>query len=106
MSKMYKSDYVDSNGVVYPTIGENIRKGAKENIELVTANSLVKATKEQHDKVKVNESLSVDGNTLKKAIKDALLGKTIHFGAIDVDALSDLELKSIWDNLSMKSGAQ
>lgn len=106
MSKMYKSDYVDSNGVVYPTIGENIRKGAKENIELVTANSIVKATKEQHDKVKVNESLSVDGNTLKEAIKDALLGNTIHFGAIDVDALNDLELKSIWDNLSTKSGAQ
>lgn len=106
MSKLYKSDYVDSNGVVYPTIGENIRKGAKENQKTnITIQDVLSTLTNEKNITALTERIVVDANTLREAIKDTLLGNRIHFGGLDVDALSDLELKSIYDNLSSKNGA-
>lgn len=103
---MYKSDYVDSNGVVYPTIGENIRKGAKENQKTnITIQDILSTLDNDRNISALTERIVVDANTLREAIKDALLGTRIHFGGLDIDGLDPETLKAIYDNLASKNGS-
>lgn len=102
---MIKSDYVDSEGVVYPTIGENIRRGAKENQKTnITIQDVLMTLNNEKNISALTERIVVDANTLREAIKDALMGNRIHFGGLDVDGLDAETLKSIYENLASKNG--
>lgn len=57
MAEQFFSDTVDSSGYAHPTVGENIRKGAK-----------------------MTNALDVTAEDLKHAIVSMLSGERFHFG--------------------------
>ena len=83
------SAYVDENGKVHESIGENIRKGAKD------PDSIVGSFKNNTDSAKMASALHVSSADLKEAIVDLLSGKKANFGGLDVTPLSTTQLNDI-----------
>lgn len=88
MAEQFLADAVDSTGHAYPTVGENIRKGAKEP-------STISAFTHDTDKAKMTNALDVSAEDLKHAIVSMLSGERFHFGSLDADALTTEEVNKI-----------
>ena len=89
MSEQFYSDYVDANGHTYKTVGENIRKGAKD------VDTIVDSINTNTDAAKVAGAIHVTANELKTAIINLLSGKKAFFGGLDTIALTQEELAEI-----------
>lgn len=92
VKSMYPADNVDSAGNVHPTVGENIRNGANNE---VTVESMCNAIKDNTDRAKMCDKLDTTASEFKTALLMLLTGKTAHFGGLDVDAFSSSELAEI-----------
>lgn len=75
MSKTIYSDYTDANGVSYPTIGENIRNGAK-NLTLESFGTLLEN----------RENILFGLNADSKALRESILAM---FGAFNDGSWGD-----------------
>ena len=91
MSGLYLADNVDSNGNVYPTVGEHIRHSSS----VISANDICDCVKNNTDRAKICDTLDVTAENLKVAIVNLLSGKTSYFGGLDIDALTSDELADI-----------
>ena len=89
---MYPADNVDINGKAHPTVGENIRSGANSS---VTVDAMCSAIKTNTDKAKMCDKLDTTAQEFKTAVLMLLIGKTAHFGGLDVDAFTASELAEI-----------
>lgn len=89
MSEQYYSDFIDSKGHSYPTVGENIRNGAKD------VSSIVSSINSNTDSAKVTEAIHVTADVLKTAIVDLLSGQKANFGGLDTKALTPEQLTKI-----------
>lgn len=95
MSEIIYGDCVDINGVAHKTVGENIRKGAKDTSTLI--DSLGNDT----EKAKMCDALGVSSTELKEAIVDLLSGKKAHFGGLDTTKLTETQINTIKANLGI-----
>lgn len=91
MSDLYLADNVDSNGKVYPTVGEHIRHSSSS----INASDVCNCVKNNTDRAKICDTLDVTAENLKVAIVNLLSGKTAYFGGLDINALSSDELVDI-----------
>lgn len=89
MAEQFLADNVDSTGHAYPTVGENIRKGAKD------PRTIIGAFTDDTDKAKVTDALDVSAEDLKHAVVAMLSGERFHFGSLDADALTTEEVNKI-----------
>lgn len=89
MTKQFFADTVDVSGHAYPTVGENIRNGAKD------PSSIIGAFTDDTDKAKMTNTLDVSAQDLKHAIVSMLSGERFHFGSLDADALTTEEVNKI-----------
>jgi hypothetical protein len=89
MAEQFLADTVDSTGHAYPTVGENIRKGAKDPITIIGAFT------DDTDKAKMADTLDVSAESLKHAVIAMLSGERFHFGSLDTDALTTEEVNKI-----------
>ena len=89
MAEQYLADTVDSTGHVYNTVGENIRKGAKD------PSAIIDAFESDTDKAKMTDALDVSAEDFKHAIVDALSGERIHFGSLDCEPLTSEQVTKI-----------
>lgn len=92
MATQYPADTVGSDGTVYPTVGENIRKSATKS---VTAESISNAIQDNTDRGKVSTAIDITADDLKTAIVNILTGKTAYFGGLDTGELSGEQLTQI-----------
>lgn len=89
MTERFLADTVDSSGYAHPTVGENIRKGAKDPITIIDAFT------NDTDKAKMTNALDVTAEDLKHAIVSMLSGERFHFGSLDADPLSSEQVTKI-----------
>lgn len=89
MAKQFLADTVDSMGHAYPTVGENIRKGAKD------PSTIISAFTDDTDKAKITNALDVSSESLKDAIVSMLSGESFHFGSTDADQLTSEQVTKI-----------
>ena len=88
MAEQFLADTVDSTGHAYPTVGENIRKGAKDP-------STISAFTNDTDKAKMTNALDVSAEDLKHAIVSMLSGERFHFGSLDAEPLTSEQVTKI-----------
>lgn len=89
MTEQFLADTVDSSGHVHPTIGENIRKGAKDS------STIIDAFRDDTDKAKMTDALDVSAEDLKYAVVSMLSGERFHFGSLDSDPLTSEQVTKI-----------
>lgn len=89
MAEQFLSDTVDITGHAYPTVGENIRKGAKD------PTTIIGAFTDDTDKAKMTNALGVSAEDLKHAIVSMLSGERFHFGSLDADPLTSEQVTKI-----------
>ena len=89
MAEQFLADTVDSTGHAYPTVGENIRKGAKD------PSTIIDAFTDDTDKAKMTDALDVSAEDLKHAVVSMLSGETFHFGSLDSDPLTTEQVTKI-----------
>lgn len=89
MAEQFLADTVDSTGHAYPTVGENIRKGAKES------SAIIGAFTDDTDKAKMTDALGVSAKDLKHAVVAMLSGERFHFGSLDADSLTTEQVNKI-----------
>lgn len=89
MTKQFLADTVDSSGHVHPTVGDNIRKGAKD------LSSIINAFTDDTDKAKMTNALDVSAEDLKHAIVSMLSGERFHFGSLDAEPLTSEQVTKI-----------
>lgn len=89
MTEQFLADAVDSTGHAYPTVGENIRKGAKN------PSTIISAFNDGTDKAKMTNALGVSAEDLKHAIVSMLSGERFHFGSLDAEPLTSEQVTKI-----------
>lgn len=89
MAEQFFADTVDSTGHGYPTVGENIRKGAKD------PSTIISAFTDDTDKAKMTNALDVSAEDLKHAIVSMLSGERFHFGSLDAEPLTSEQATKI-----------
>lgn len=89
MTEQFLADTVDSSGHEHPTIGENIRKGAKDY------STIIDAFRDDTDKAKMTYALHVSAEDLKHAVVSMLSGERFHFGSLDSDPLTSEQVTKI-----------
>lgn len=89
MAEQCFADTVDSSGYAHPTVGENIRKGAKD------PSSIINAFTYDADKAKITNALDVSAESLKHAIVSMLSGERFHFGSLDAEPLTSEQVTKI-----------
>lgn len=89
MAEQFLANTVDSTGHAYPTVGENIRKGAKY------PSAIIGAFTDDTDKAKMTDALDVSAEDLKHAVVGMLSGERFHFGSLDADALTSEQVTKI-----------
>ena len=89
MAEQFLADTVDCTGHAYPTVGENVRKGAKD------PSAIIGAFTDDTDKAKMTDALDVSAEDLKHAVVDMLSGKRFHFGSVDANPLTTEQLNKI-----------
>lgn len=89
MAGQFFADAVDITGHAYPTVGENIRKGAKE------PSTIISAFTDGTDKAKMTNALNVSAEDLKHAIVSMLSGERFHFGSLDAEPLTSEQVTKI-----------
>ena len=89
MQEQFLADTVDSTGHAYPTVGENIRKGAKDT------STIISAFTNDTDKANMTNALDVSAEDLKHAIVSMLSGERFHFGSLDAGPLTIEEATKI-----------
>lgn len=89
MAEQFLADTVDSTGHTYPTVGENVRKGAKD------PSAIIATFTDDTDKAKMTNALDVSAEDLKHAVVAMLSGERFHFGSLDSDALTTEQVNKI-----------
>ena len=89
MTEQFLADTVDSSGHIHPTVGENIRKGAKD------PSTIVGAFTDDTYKAKMTDALDVSAEDLKHAVVSMLSGERFHFGSLDSDPLTSEQVTKI-----------
>lgn len=89
MAEQFLANVVDSTGHAYPTVGENIRKGAKD------PSTIINAFTDDTDKAKMTDALDVSAEDLKHAVVSMLSGERFHFGSLDSDSLTSEQVTKI-----------
>lgn len=89
MTEQFLSDTVDSSGHAHPTIGENIRKGAKDS------STIIDAFRDDTDKAKMSDALDVSAEDLKHAVVSMLSGERFHFGSLESEPLTSEQVTKI-----------
>ena len=89
MAEQFLADTVDSTGHAYPTVGENIRKGAKD------PSTIIDAFTDDTDKAKMSDALDVSAEDLKHAVVSMLSGERFHFGSMDSEPLTSEQVTKI-----------
>lgn len=89
MAEQFLADTVDSTGHAYPTVGENIRKGAKD------PSTIIDAFTDDTDKAKMSDALVVSAEDLKHAVVSMLSGERFHFGSMDSEPLTSEQVTKI-----------
>lgn len=89
MTEQFLADTIDSSGHAHPTVGENIRKGAKD------PSSIIDAFTDDTVKAKMTSALDVSAEDLKLAIVSMLSGERFHFGSLDAEPLTSEEVTKI-----------
>lgn len=89
MAEQFLADTVDSTGHAYPTVGENIREGAKN------PSTIISAFTKDTDKAKMTNALDVSSESLKHAIVSMLSGESFHFGSMDAVPLTHEQITKI-----------
>lgn len=89
MTEQFLADTVDSSGHTHPTIGENIRKGAKDS------STIIDAFRDDTDKAKMSDALDVSAEDLKHAVVSMLSGERFHFGSLDSEPLTSEQVTKI-----------
>lgn len=89
MTEQFLAETVDSSGHVHPTVGENIRKGAKD------PSTIIGAFTDDTDKAKMTDALDVSAEDLKHAVVSMLSGERFHFGSLDSDPLTSEQVTKI-----------
>ena len=89
MAKQFLADTVDSTGHAYPTVGENIRKGAKD------PSAIISAFTDDTVNAKMTNALNVSAEDLKHAIVSMLSGESFHFGSMDAEPLTSEQVAKI-----------
>jgi hypothetical protein len=89
MAKQFLADTVDITGHAYPTVGENIRKGAKD------PSTIISAFTDDTDKAKMTDALNVSSEDLKNAVVAMLSGERFHFGSLDAEPLTSEQVTKI-----------
>lgn len=89
MTKQFLADTVDSSGHAHPTIGENIRKGAKDS------STIIDAFRDATDKAKMSDALDVSAEDLKHAVVSMLSGERFHFGSLESEPLTSEQVTKI-----------
>lgn len=89
MTEQFLADTVDSSGHAHTTVGENIRKGAKDPITIISAFT------DDTDKAKMADALDVSAEDLKHAVVSMLSGERFHFGSLDSDPLTSEQITKI-----------
>lgn len=89
MTEQFLADTVDSSGHAHPTVGENIRKGAKD------PSTIIDSFTDDTDKAKMTDTLDVSAEDLKRAVVSMLSGEKFHFGRLDSDPLTSEEVTKI-----------
>lgn len=89
MVEQFLADTVDSTGHAYPTVGENIRKGAKD------PSTIISAFTDDTDKAKMTNALDVSAEHLKQAIVSMLSGERFHFGSMNAEPLTSEQVTKI-----------
>lgn len=89
MAEQFLADTVDSTGHAYPTVGENIRKGAKD------PSTIIDAFTDDTDKAKMSDALDVSAEVLKHAVVSMLSGERFHFGSMDSEPLTSEQVTKI-----------
>ena len=89
MAEQYFADTVDSTGHAYPTVGENIIKGAKE------ANSIIRSLSNSNDRKAFTTKLDVNATNLSMAIVAMLSGESFYFGSSTHPPLTSEEVTKI-----------
>ena len=89
MTEQFLANTVDSTGHAYPTVGENIRKGAKD------PSAIIGAFTDDTDKAKMTDALDVSAEDLKHAVVAMLSGERFHFGSLDADPLTTEQVNKI-----------
>lgn len=96
MSKIIYSDYTDTSGKNYETIGENIRHAE----ESTSAAGIISAVQSEPE---VANELAISANDLHNAILNLFsgAGNTVSFANTESESLSDDELQMIKTNLGI-----
>lgn len=89
MTEQFLSDTVDSSGHAHPTVGENIRKGAKD------PSTIIDSFTDDTVKAKMTDTLDVSAEDLKHAVVSMLSGERFHFGSLDSDPLTSEQVTKI-----------
>lgn len=89
MTEQFLGDTVDSSGHAHPTVGENIRKGAKD------PSTIIDTFTDDTDKAKMTDALDVSAEDLKHAVVSMLSGEKFHFGSLDSDPLTTEQVTKI-----------
>lgn len=89
MTEQFFADTVDSSGHAHPTVGKNIRKGAKDS------STIIGAFTDDTDKAKMTDTLDVSAEDLKHAVVSMLSGERFHFGSLDSDPLTTEQVTKI-----------
>jgi hypothetical protein len=89
MTEQFFADTVDSSGHAHPTVGENIRKGAKDS------STIIGAFTDDTDKAKMTGTLDVSAEDLKHAVVSMLSGERFHFGSIYSEPLTSEQVTKI-----------
>ena len=89
MAEQFLADTVDSSGHAHPTVGENIRKGAKD------PSSIISAFTDDTDKAKMTNALDVSAEDLKHAVVSMLSGERFRFGSLDAEPLTTEQVAKI-----------
>ena len=89
MAEQFLADTLDISGYVHPTVGENIRMGAKD------PSSIIDSFTDDTDKAKMTNALAVSAEYLKDAIVSMLSGERFHFGCLDAEPLSSEQVTKI-----------
>ena len=89
MAEQFFADTVDSTGHAFPTVGENVRKGAKD------PSTIISAFTDDTDKAKMTDTLDVSAEDLKHAVVSMLSGERFHFGSLDADPLTTEQVSKI-----------
>lgn len=89
MAEQFLAVAVDSTGHAYPTVGENIRKEAKD------PSTIIGAFTDDTDKAKMTDALDVSAEDLKHAVVAMLSGERFHFGSLDAEPLTSEQVTKI-----------